>query len=100
MAYVAHIEVNNSGENPTEGRRGLREELLPALESMPGFESAYLLTAYERGRGVAVVIFDTRENAEALTAGLAVGQEIRTGVTVTAKEVLEVAASGSRRAVS
>src|SRR4051794_1402534 len=93
MSYAALIEVDNSGENPDEGRRGLRDELAPALRQMPGFESALLLTAYERGRGVAVVTFTTAEQADALAAGLVVGQEIRTGVIVVRAEVLEVSAS-------
>ena len=60
---------------------------------MPGFQSGLFLTAYERGRGVAVVVFETQEQAEQLTGGLAVGQEIRGGVTVTRTDVLEVSAT-------
>jgi hypothetical protein len=93
LAYAALIEVDNSGEDPGDGRRGLREELVPALSAMPGFASALLLTAYERGRGVAVVVFDTEEHAAQLTSGLADGQEIRAGVRVTRTDVLEVSAS-------
>jgi hypothetical protein len=39
-SYAAVIEVDNSGENPDEGRIGLREELLPVLSAMPGFNAA------------------------------------------------------------
>ena len=92
MGYAALIEVDNSAEDPEAGRRGLRDELLPVLQTMPGFESAVLMTAYERGRGVAVVVFDTLEHASALTAGVTVGQPLRPGVSVTRVEVLEVAA--------
>ncbi len=53
--FAAVIEVDNSGEDPDEGRRGLREELLPVLQTMPGFVAAELLTAYDEGRGLAVV---------------------------------------------
>jgi hypothetical protein len=93
LAYAALIEVDNSAEDPDDGRRGLREELVPALSAMPGFASALLLTAYERGRGVAVVVFDTKEQAAQLTSVLADGQEIRAGVRVTRTDVLEVSAS-------
>src|SRR3954471_7731574 len=51
MQYAAVIEVDNGAEDPDEGRRGLREELLPVLKTMPGFVSAALLTAYDQGRG-------------------------------------------------
>src|SRR3989442_12330207 len=63
VTYAAVIEVDNTGEDPDEGRRGLREELLPVLKAMPGFVSAALLTAYDQGRGLAVVSFDTAEDA-------------------------------------
>lgn len=93
MNYAALIEVDNTKEDPDAGRAGLREELAPALKSMPGFVTTLLLTAYERGLGVAVVVFETREQAEQLVAGLGVGREIRDGVVVTRTDVLEVSAS-------
>ena len=94
MHYAALIEVDNSQEDREAGRKGLREELLPVLKGMSGFVSTLLLTAYEHGRGVAVVVFDTREAAEGLASGFADGQEIRKGVVVTRKDVLEVSAAG------
>lgn len=93
MHYAAVIEVDNSREDPEAGRVGLREELAPALKSMPGFVSTLLLTAYDHGRGIAVVVFDSRDGAELLTAGFTQGQEIRQGVVITRTDVLEVSAS-------
>lgn len=93
MSYAALIQVDNSGEDPEAGRRGLREELAPAMKAMPGFQTGLFMTAYERGRGVAVVVFETSEQAELLVAGLSIGQQLREGVTVTGAEVLEVSAS-------
>ena len=93
MPYAAVIEVDNHREDPDEGRRGLREELAPAMKALPGFNSALFMTAYERGRGIAVVVFDTHDQAEQLATGLTIGQEIRDGVTVTAVDVLELSAS-------
>jgi hypothetical protein len=93
MQFAALIEVDNSKEDPDAGRAGLREELAPALKAMPGFVTTLLLTAHERGRGVAVVVFESREQAEQLTAGFSEGQTIREGVVITRTDVLEVAAS-------
>ena len=93
MHYAAVIEVDNRGEDPDEGRKGLRDELAPAMKLMPGFQSGLFMTAYEHGRGIAVVVFETYEQAEQLTGGLAVGREIRAGVTVVRTDVLEVSAS-------
>src|SRR5436305_4990804 len=93
MQYAALIEVDNSREDPEAGRHGLQHELAPALKAMPGFVSTLLLTAYEHGRGVAVVVFDSREAAEAIASGFVEGQEIREGVVITRTDVLEVTAT-------
>lgn len=93
MRYAAVVEVDNSKEDPDAGRQGLREELAPALSAMPGFVSTLLMTAYERGRGLAVVVFDTPEQAQRLATGFSPGQQIRDGVVVLSAEVLEVSAS-------
>ena len=92
MSYAALIQVDNSSEDPEEGREGLRDELLPFLQSLTGFDEAVLLTAHERGRGVALIVFDTEEQASALTRGLSLGQALRKGVTVTHVETFEVTA--------
>jgi hypothetical protein len=93
LKYAALIEVDNSREDPDDGRRGLREELAPALKAMPGFDSALLLTAYGHGRGVAVIVFESEDAARAVASSFAEGQEIRDGVVITRKDVLEVSAS-------
>jgi heme-degrading monooxygenase HmoA len=93
LKYAALIEVDNSREDPDSGRRGLREELAPALKAMPGFDSALLLTAYDHGRGIAVVVFESEDAARAMASGFAEGQEIRDGVVITRTDVLEVSAS-------
>jgi hypothetical protein len=100
MPYAAMIEVDNRGEDPDDGRRGLREELAPAMTALPGFNSALFMTAYERGRGVAVVVFDTQDQAEHLASGVTIGQQIRDGVSVTGTEVLEVSASANTERMS
>src|SRR4051812_22023351 len=92
MPYAAVIEVDNRGEDPDDGRRGLREELAPTMKALPGFNSGLFMTAYERGRGIAVVVFDTQERAQQLATGLTIGQQIREGVTVIRSDVLEVSA--------
>ena len=90
MPYAAVVAVDNSGEDPDEGRRGLREELAPAMQLLPGYVSATFMTDYERGRGLGVVVVQTREQAEVLASGFAPGVEIRGGVTVLTSEVFEV----------
>ena len=93
MAHAALITVDNHGEDPDEGRRGLRDELAPAVRQLPGFVSGLFLTAYERGRGLGVVVLETEEQAADLARAFAVGSTIRPGVTVIASEVMEVSAT-------
>lgn len=91
--FAVFVEVDNSGEDPDEGRRGLREELAPAMRQIPGFSSGLFLTAYERGVGMGVVVLDTREQANQVARGFTVGVEMRPGVKVLRTEVLEVSAT-------
>lgn len=90
--YAVVVEVDNRREDPDEGRRGLREELAPAMSQLPGFVSGLFLTAHERGLGVGVVVLDGRQGAEELAAGFPPGADIRPGVKVVRTEVLEVVA--------
>ena len=55
MPFALVVEVDNSGEDPEEGRRRLREELAPAVKQLPGFRSLLFMTAFDRGCGVGVV---------------------------------------------
>jgi hypothetical protein len=93
VKFAALITVDNSDEDPEAGRRGLREELLPAMRMLPGFSSCLFLTAYERGKGVGIIVFETLEQAKNLAGSVAVGSTIHPGVKVTASEVMEVSAS-------
>ena len=93
MPFAALITVDNGLEDPEAGRRGLREELTPAMRMLPGFQSCLFLTAYERGAGVGVVVFETLDQAMQLAESVKVGSNIHPGVIVTASEVMEVSAS-------
>jgi hypothetical protein len=90
--FAVVVEVDNGAEDPEEGRRGLREELAPAMRQMPGVVSAIFMTAHERGVGYGVIVMDSREGAQRLAAGFSPGTFIRDGVKILRAEVLEVAA--------
>ena len=95
MAFAVVVEVDNSGEDPKEGRRRLREELAPMVRQFPGFQSLLFLTAFERGLGYGVMTFGERDQAEQLAAGLTPGSQPREGVTLVRTEVLDVEVSVS-----
>ena len=69
MAFAVVVEVDNRGEDPDDGRRGLRQELAPAMKLVPGFESGLFLTAYERGLGYGVVVLETRDRRNSWPQG-------------------------------
>mgnify|MGYP003623180321 CR=1 FL=1 len=93
QVFAVLVEVDNRGEDPDEGRRGLREDLTPAMRQTPGFVSGLFMTAYDRGLGVGVVLLATRDQANQVASAFAVGSEIRPGVNVVRTEVLEVSAT-------
>jgi hypothetical protein len=87
------VEVDNSREDPEQGRRELRDELAPAMQQMPGFVSGTFMTDYEQGRGLAVMVFETRDIASQIAGGLMVGNELRNGVIITRVDVMEAHAT-------
>ncbi|GAC1539955.1 MAG: hypothetical protein NVS3B12_26550 [Acidimicrobiales bacterium] len=91
--WAVVVEVDNREEDPEEGRRGLREELAPAMRQLPGFVSGTFMTAHDRGLGIGVVVLETRDGAEQLALGFVPGAAIRPGVWVRRTEVLEIAAT-------
>ena len=90
MAFAVVVEVDNSGEDPDDARRRLRQELAPSVRQLPGFQSLLFLTALERGLGYGVIVFEERSQAEQLAAILVPGSHPQDGVTLTRTEVLDV----------
>lgn len=98
MTFAVVVEVDNSGEDPEEGRRRLPLELAPAVRALPGLQSLLFLTALERGLGYGVMVFEERAQAEQLAARLTLGSSPVEGVTFKRTDVLdaEVSASAGR----
>jgi hypothetical protein len=92
--HAVLVEVDTSGQaSPEEGLKFLREEIVPNVSKQPGFQAGYWLRPLENQQGTSVVLFDTREHAEAASENLQVGTAVGPGVTVIRKELREVAAS-------
>jgi heme-degrading monooxygenase HmoA len=92
--HAVLIEVDTSGQPDREaGLKQLREEIVPGVSQAPGFQAGYWLRPVEDAKGASLVVFDTEENAEAASEALSVGSSPAPGVTVTRREVREVAAS-------
>ena len=87
--YAAIFNVTIKDRDAAEA--GLREQVVPSAKSAPGFVAGYGL---DRGddRGMAVVLFDSQENARAWVDGGAPPPE-ELPVTRDSSEVVEVVAS-------
>lgn len=92
--HAVLIEVDTKGQSDREaGLKHLREEIVPRVAGAPGFQAGYWLRPREDETSTSLVLFDTEQNAEAASAGLTVGSTAAPGVTITRREVREVAAS-------
>ncbi len=92
--HAVLIEVDTSGQpNREVGLKNLREEIVPSVSQAPGFQAGYWLRPLEDAKGTSLMLFDTKENAEAASQALSVGSNPMPGVTVVRKEIREVAAS-------
>ncbi len=87
------VEVDNSGEDAAARVKGLREELAPAMKQTLGFVSGVFGSDDAAGAGYMLVVYETRENAEAVGGRLAVGMSPRPGVTITRVAAFEVIAT-------
>src|SRR4051794_40780250 len=52
---------DSGGDDPDEARPGLGEELALLIKQLQGVVSALFMPSFERGAGVAGVVFETRE---------------------------------------
>lgn len=92
--HAVLVEVDTSGQPDREaGLSFLREQIVPQVSQAPGFQTGYWLRPLDDAKGTSLVLFDSRENAEAAAQALQVGASPAPGVTVVRKEVREVVAS-------
>jgi hypothetical protein len=70
----------------------LQDTGIPGAKSAPGFVSAIWTRDQENRRGLTLLVFDTREHAEALAEQARSAMQQDSPVRVVAAEVLDVAA--------
>lgn len=93
--YAVFTEVNAKDSDAEPGREFLRQNAVPGARSA-GAKGGYWL-APQNGRGVAVVVFETEEDARKVADMFRVGEPpmpgAPEGITVKTVEVREVLAS-------
>jgi heme-degrading monooxygenase HmoA len=69
MPFAVVTRVNLEGRDQEKDRQRLKDEGIPHLKSLPGFQGARFLRSTDGKTGVGVIIFDSEVNAkEALAA--------------------------------
>jgi hypothetical protein len=91
-SYAALIEVDVTGVEREAGLAGLRERIVPAIRSMPGFQGGIWLTGNDAGAGLSLTVWESEQAAEAMAERFGIGVGPQAGAAVTRCEVREVAA--------
>ena len=87
------IEVNVAGVERDTSLEGLRDRLVPAISSMPGFASGTWLTGNNDGRGLSLTVWNSEEQAQAFAGKFGIGTNPQAGAAVERCEIREVAAT-------
>lgn len=90
--YATLVNVRIAAGQDVEARQGLRDQVLPRVKASPGFVAGYWL-APDGDRGTSMVIWDSREAAEAAMSQLQPGAHPAPPITVETVELREVIAN-------
>ena len=91
--YAVLIEVEVSGVDRDQGLTALREQIVPAIKAMPGFQSGTWLTGNEDGKGLSLTLWETEANGEVMADRFGIGSNPAMSAMVARCEVREVAAT-------
>jgi hypothetical protein len=90
--HAVLIEIDVSGVDEDEGLKGLREQIVPAITALPGFQSGTWLTGNEHGLGLSLTVWDSQQHAEAMASMFGPGSSPQAGASIRRCEVRVVAA--------
>jgi hypothetical protein len=93
--YAVLIEVDVTGVEEEAGLRALREQIVPAVKTMPGFVSGTWLPGNDDGKGLSFTVWDTEAHARAMEDRFGIGSNPAMSAMVSRCEVREVAATAS-----
>jgi hypothetical protein len=75
-----------------KARQLLHDDVLPTISDIPGFVSGHWLAPID-GKGMEILIFETRDEAQSMADQMPPGRQVNDFVTVESVEVREVAGS-------
>lgn len=91
--HAVLIEVDVGGVDREAGMVALREQVVPAIKQLPGFQSGTWLTGNEDDRGLSLTLWDSEENARTMAERFGPGSSPTASASVVRCEVREVAAT-------
>lgn len=91
--YAVLIEVNVSDVERDEGLHGLREQIVPAISKLPGFQTGVWLPGNADGRGLSLTVWDSEATARTMADRFGPGSSPQAGAAIERCEVREVAAT-------
>ncbi len=89
--YAVLIEVEVSGVPRDAGLKALREQIVPSIKQLPGFQSGTWLPGNENGKGLSLTVWDTEANARTMAERFGIGSNPAMSASVARCEVREVA---------
>ena len=87
--HAVLIEVDVTGVDPEQGLAALREQIVPAIQAMPGLESGTWLPGNEDGKGLSLTLWDTKANANVMADRFGIGSNPAISAMVDRCEVRE-----------
>lgn len=91
--HAVLIEVDVAGVDRDRGIDALREQIVPAIKALPGFQSGTWLAGGADGRGLSLTLWETEDNARVMAARFGSGSSPTESASVVRCEVREVAAT-------
>lgn len=91
--HAVLIEVDVAGVDPEQGLKTLREQIVPAIKALPGFQSGTWLTGGPHEKGLSLTVWDTHDNARAMAERFGPGSSPTASASVVRCEVRDVAAT-------
>jgi hypothetical protein len=87
------IEVDVRGVERDAGVAALREQIVPAIMGLPGFQFGTWLTGDTSGRGLSLTVWDTEAHAQTMAERFGIGSNPTVSAAVVRCEIREVAAT-------
>jgi hypothetical protein len=90
--HAVLIEVDVAGVDREQGINALREHVVPAIKSLPGFHSGTWLSGGTDGKGLSLTLWDSEDSARVMAERFGPGSSPTASASVVRCEVREVAA--------